>query len=158
MTPNRFARITVAIDGSAHSEEALDAAIDLTQRYGSELTILSVAPLVPVYMPSGNAYLAAPVAQTDTAPYRALVEAAVKRAREAGVSAVTGACPDGVVIDEILAFLDAHPADLVVVGSRGMSAAKRLLIGSISSALVAHAPCPVLVVRGGRSTKPADGR
>jgi len=158
MTPIRFARITVAIDGSPHSEEALDAAIDVAKHYGGELTILSVAPLVPVYMPSGNAYLAPPVAQTDTGPYRALVEAAVKRAREAGAPSVTGACPDGVVIDEILAFLDAHPADLVVVGSRGMSAAKRLLIGSISSALVAHAPCPVLVVRGGASTKPTDER
>jgi len=155
MPTSRFARILVAIDGSPHSDEALDAAIDLAKRYASELTVLSIAPLVPVYMPSGNAYLAAPVTDTDTTPYRTLVEAAVKRARDGGVSSVTGVCQDGVVIDEILAFLDAHPADLVVVGSRGMSAAKRLLIGSISSALVAHAPCPVLVVRGGASTKPA---
>ena len=158
MSPSRFARITVAIDGSAHSEEALGAAIDLSKQYGSQLTVLSVAPLVPVYMPSGNAYLAAPVAQVDTKPYVTLVEAAVKKAHDAGVTAVTGVCQDGVVLDEILAFLDAHPADLVVVGSRGMSTAKRLLIGSISSALVAHAPCPVLVVRGGTATKPADSR
>jgi nucleotide-binding universal stress UspA family protein len=158
MTANRYSRVLVAIDGSTHSEEALAAAVDLSKRYQSVLTILTVAPLVPVYMPSGNSYMATPVAQTDTAPYRALVDAAVKKAEAAGVTAVSGVCEEGVVVDEILAFLEAHPVDLVVVGSRGMSAAKRLLIGSISSALVAHAPCPVLVVRGRPPTKPSGSR
>jgi nucleotide-binding universal stress UspA family protein len=154
MTEVRYARVLVAIDGSTHSEEALAAAIDLSKRYGSELTILTVAPFVPLYMPSGNSYMPTPVAQIDTTPYRALVDAAVQKAQQAGVPAVSGVCEEGVVVDEILAFLDTHPVDLVVVGSRGMSAAKRLLIGSISSALVAHAPCPVLVVRGRTPTRP----
>jgi nucleotide-binding universal stress UspA family protein len=87
--------------------------------------------------------------------YRSLVDAAVKQAQEAGLSAVTGVCHEGVIVDEVLSFLDLHPVDLVVVGSRGLSATRRLLIGSISSALVAHAPCPVLVVRARPSTKPA---
>ena len=155
MPAGRFSRIAVAIDGSPNSDEALDAAIDLAGRYGSELTIVTVAPLVPVYMPSGNSYMATPIAQSDTTRYHALIDAAVKRAQGAGVSGVTGVCQEGVVVDEILAFLETHPMDLVVVGSRGLSATKRLLIGSISSALVTHAPCPVLVVRGRPSTKPA---
>jgi len=154
MAASRYAHVLVTIDGSAHSEEALAAAIDLSKRYRSELTVLTVAPFVPVYMPSGNSYMATPVTKTDTTPYRALVDAAVKRAQDAGLTGVSGVCEEGVVVDEILAFLDTHPVDLVVVGSRGMSAAKRLLIGSISSALVAHAPCPVLVVRGRTATKP----
>ncbi|HYA54729.1 MAG TPA: universal stress protein, partial [Thermoplasmata archaeon] len=119
-------------------------------------TVLTVAPLVPVYMPAGNTYLAPTITQVDSHRYRALVDAAVKRAQDAGLSAVTGVCQEGVVVDEILAFLESHPVDLVVVGSRGLSATKRLLIGSISSALVTHAPCPVLVVRGVPPTKPGD--
>ena len=43
--------------------------------------------------------------------------------------------------------LEQNPTDLLVVGSRGLSAARRLLLGSVSTALVNHAPCPVLVVR-----------
>jgi len=152
MSATRFASIVVAIDGSPNSEEALAAAVDLAGRYGSELTIVTVAPLVPVYMPSGNTYLGPTIAHVDTAQYRELVDAAVKQAQEGGVTAVTGVCLEGVVVDEILAFLDSHSTDLVVVGSRGLSAAKRLLIGSVSSALVTHAPCPVLVVRGGPAT------
>src|SRR5271157_2026944 len=155
MAPSRFARIAVTIDGSPNSEDALGEAIDLATRYGSELTILTVAPIVPVYMPSGNSYMATPISQSDPTRYRALIDAAVKRAQDGGITSVTGVCQEGVVVDEILAFLETHPVDLVVVGSRGLSATKRLLIGSVSSALVTHAPCPVLVVRTRPSTKPA---
>jgi len=155
MASNRFSRIVAAVDGSPNSDEALAAAIDLALDHQSELTILTVAPIVPVYLPSGNSYMSAPISASDAPRYRELVDAAVHRAQAAGITSVTGVCEQGVVVDEILAYLETNPVDLVVVGSRGMSAAKRLLIGSISSALVAHAPCPVLVVRSRTPTKPA---
>jgi nucleotide-binding universal stress UspA family protein len=155
MSPSRFARILVAIDGSPNAQDALAVAIDLSARYSSELTILTVAPIVPIYLPSTSPYTSAPVSESQVTRYRSLVDAAVKQAQEAGLSAVTGVCHEGVIVDEVLSFLDLHPVDLVVVGSRGLSATRRLLIGSISSALVAHAPCPVLVVRARPSTKPA---
>jgi len=155
MRSRRFSRITVAIDGSPNAEEALAAAIDLASRYDAELVVLAVAPLIPVYLPSASPYVSTPVTRSETDQYQTLVNAAVKRAEESGVSAVTGLCLEGVVVDEILTFLEKNPSDLIVVGSRGLSATKRLLIGSISSALVTHAPCPVLVVRSRPSKKPA---
>jgi nucleotide-binding universal stress UspA family protein len=157
MAPPRFARITVAIDGSRNSDEALAVAIDLAAKYGSELTILTVAPFVPVYMPASGPYVAVVAAQGEVTRYQRLVDVAVEQAQAAGLRAVTGICREGVVVDEILSHLEMHPTDLVVVGSRGLSAAKRLLIGSISSALVTHAPCPVLVVRDAVPTKPGAG-
>ncbi|MGD0250951.1 MAG: universal stress protein [Thermoplasmata archaeon] len=45
-----------------------------------------------------------------------------------------------------------------MVGSRGLSTARRILLGSVSTALVNHAPCPVLVVRPPATTKPAAPR
>lgn len=157
MSPPRFARIAVAVDGSTHSADALDAAIDLAKKYGSELTILAVAPFVPVYLPSAGPYVAEATVEEEVPQYRALIDASVKKAQAAGVSAVTGLCREGVVVDEILSYLETVPTDLVVVGSRGLSAAKRLLIGSVSSALVTHAPCPVLVLRAQPIKKPAPG-
>jgi len=157
MAPSRFGRITVAIDGSSTSEEALATAIDLAKEYGSELTIITVAPIVPIYLPSTGPYVVTEPPERDEAPYRSLVDGAVKKANDAGVSRVTGLCREGVVLDEILSQLESHPADLVVVGSRGLSTAKRILIGSVSSSLVTHAPCPVLVVRSPTVTKPAPG-
>jgi nucleotide-binding universal stress UspA family protein len=155
MAPSRFARVTVAIDGSPSAQEALEEAIDLAKQYGSELTVLCVAAFVPVFMPSPNAYVPATVTETDVGRYRDLVDAGVKQALDSGVKAVTGVCLEGVTVDEILAHVETHPTDLLVVGSRGLSAAKRLLIGSVSGALVSHAPCPVLVVRLRPVTKPA---
>jgi nucleotide-binding universal stress UspA family protein len=147
MSEGRFRRVTVAIDGSPHGRAALDYAIDLALKYGSELVILSVAPLVPVYVVASEPYLPSAVPDTELAPFRAIVEEAVKRAQAAGVTAVTGVCEQGVVVDEVLSHLEQHPTDLLVVGSRGLSTARRLLLGSVSTALVTHAPCPVLVVR-----------
>jgi nucleotide-binding universal stress UspA family protein len=147
MTAPSFRRITVATDGSANAEAALDYAIDLAHHYGSDLVVLSVAPIVPVYISSTEPFVPAGVPPSEIGHYREIAEAAVKRAEAAGISSVTGVSYEGVVVDEILGHLDQHPTDLFVIGSRGLSTAKRLLLGSVSTAIVNHAPCPVLVVR-----------
>ncbi len=147
MPEERFRRITVAIDGSAFGESALACAIDLARHYGSQLVVLTVAPIIPVYVPSTEPYVPAPLPDGELPRYREYVEAAVHQAEAAGVAAVTGICEEGVVVDEILTHLEQHPTDLLVVGSRGRSAARRILLGSVSTAMVTHAPCPVLVVR-----------
>ena len=54
---------------------------------------------------------------------------------------------EGPVVEELVTYLERDPPDLLVLGSRGLSAGRRLLMGSVSDALVHHAPCPVLVVR-----------
>lgn len=147
MAEGRFRRITVAIDGSSYGAAALDYAIDLATRYGSELFVLSIAPIAPVYISTTEPYVPAPLRDSELTRYRLFVEAAVKKAEAAGVTGVTGLCDEGVVVDELLSHLARHPTDLLVVGSHGRSAARRLLLGSVSTAMVTHAPCPVLVVR-----------
>jgi nucleotide-binding universal stress UspA family protein len=154
MAPPDFRRIVVAVDGSANANAALDIAIDLARRYEGQLSILAVAPIQAVYVAPNEPFVASTVPSSDLPRYQKIVEAAVQQAEKAGLSAVTGVCEDGVVTDEILAFLDQHPSDLLVIGSRGLSTARRLLLGSVSTAMVTHAPCPVLVVRG-PPTKPA---
>ena len=129
-------------------------AIDLARRYGSELSVLAVAPIQSVLVAPNEPLVAATIPPSDAPRFQKIVEDAVQRAEAAGVSAVTGLCDEGVVTDQILAHLEDHPSDLLVIGSRGLSAAKRLLLGSVSTAMVTHAPCPVLVVRP-RPTKPA---
>ncbi len=147
MPDERFRRITVAIDGSSFGQSALECAIDLAKHYTSQLVIVSVAPILPVYVPSTEPYVPAPLPDGELPRYREFVAAAVRQAEAAGVTAVTGICEEGVVVDEILSHLEHHPTDLLVLGSRGRSAARRILLGSVSTAMVTHAPCPVLVVR-----------
>ncbi len=143
----------MAIDGSPAADAALEVAMDLAARYGSELTIVAIAPLLPVYVAPTQPLIPSAVADTDLPRYRALVDAAVERARATGLRSVTGLATEGSVVDELLGLLEQHPTDLLVVGSRGLSTTKRILLGSVSTALVTHAPCPVLVVRA-PATKP----
>ncbi len=147
MPAQLFRRIAVATDGSASAKAAVAMAIALAKTYGSELLVLTVAPLVPVYAAPNAPLVAAPLPESAAPRYRELVDTAVQEAKAAGLTAVSGVCEEGVVVDEILAQIDERRPDLLVVGSRGLTAAKRLLLGSVSTALVTHAACPVLVVR-----------
>jgi nucleotide-binding universal stress UspA family protein len=141
-----FARITVAVDGSKYAERALDVAISLAKKYGSELTVLSVAPVEMVYVSAAEPWVPTEVPEGQASVYREIVEGAVKHCHEAGLESVVGVCLDGVITDEIIGHLEHDPADLLIIGSRGSSAAKRLFLGSVSDALVHHVHCGVLVV------------
>jgi nucleotide-binding universal stress UspA family protein len=142
-----FERICVAVDGSAHAEHALGVAIDLARRYQSSLTVVAVAPLIPVFVSPTEPWVPTGVPDVELKAYRDIVDRAVGEAKAAGLTAVTGVCLEGVIVDELVTHLDAHPADLVVMGSRGLSTAKRLLLGSVSESLLHHIECPVLLVR-----------
>ncbi len=143
-----FEHITVAVDGSPHADLALTHALDLAKRYGSELTILAVAPLVPIYVATAEPYVPTELVESEGKYYRGVADAAVARAQKEGLGKVTGVCLEGVIVDEILGFIERHPTELLVMGSRGLSTAKRLLLGSVSEAVLHHVGCPVLIVRG----------
>lgn len=71
----------------------------------------------------------------------------VERFKTSGVELASAHLRMGRPIDEILRLRDELSADLIVIGSRGLNAFKRVLLGSDAEGVVRHAPCPVLVVR-----------
>ncbi|HEV2520385.1 MAG TPA: universal stress protein [Thermoplasmata archaeon] len=154
MPEGLFGRILVAIDGSKYADRATDAAIDLAKKYGAELTVLAVAPVQAVFVSATEPWVPAEVPESENKAYREVVEQAVRRCQAAGVAAVTGICLEGVITDEIIGHVEKHPTDLLVLGSRGKSAAKRLLLGSVSDAVSHHVTCPVLIVRLGPDRAP----
>ncbi|MGA7860616.1 MAG: universal stress protein [Thermoplasmata archaeon] len=158
MDPINIGRITVALDGSPYADHALSFAIDIARRYSATLTVLAVAPMVPLYLSSTEPWAPTEMPEGEVKFYRELVDSGVARAQAEGVTGVTGVCLEGHVVDEIVAYLEGHPTDMLVLGSRGLSAAKRLLLGSISDAVVHHVGCPVLIVRGlAPGVKPPTG-
>ena len=62
--------------------------------------------------------------------------------------------PTGFSAEEIIKAASRFSADLIVLGSRGLSGMKRTFLGSVSSKVARHAPCPVLIVRKASQTKP----
>jgi len=142
-----FERILVGFDGSPHSRRAVQVASEIAGRFQSTLTIAVVRPsnrgeemarldaLVPIGV--------------DGRTLVTILEELRERALAHGARTVEPVTLHGEVLDCLLDYLGRNPQDLVVVGSRGLSRSRRLLLGSVSSGLVNSAHCPVLVVRAG---------
>jgi nucleotide-binding universal stress UspA family protein len=141
-------RITVAVDGSPGAERALDLALALARGMHAKLSIVAVVPFHPSMYPAPYTGLVPPaVSEAEVEGYRSMLERFRAKALAAEIDEVKTELRQGIVVDEILDQLRGDRPDLLVVGSRGLSATKRLLLGSVSEALVHHAPCPVLVDR-----------
>lgn len=143
-----FEKIVVAIDGSPHAERALEVAVDLAKRYGSELHLVTVIPAM-VVVASTEPWVPPLLPETESKYYHDLLEKAVKKAQELGVTVKKSDCLEGHVVEELLSYVDRELPDLFVMGSRGLSTARRLLLGSVSDALVHHLKCPVMIVKRG---------
>lgn len=141
-------KILVGFDGSSHARKACQIATEIASRFGATLTLAVVRPeqrsevdaMLEDLVPSSD----------DGKAFSALLDEARERARGHGVTRVEVVYLRGDPLPSLLDWLARNPQDLVVVGSRGLSRGRRLLLGSVSSGLVAEAPCPVLVVRGHR--------
>ena len=153
-----FTHILTATDGSEGAKHAVSAAAELARRYGAKLTVINVfEPPVPPMPPVGAAI---PMG-LDAASFGAWNDAArewaaaMKESVEANVRDAVGPEPldyvfrqeTGHPADTILRAAESGKADLVVVGSRGLSGIKSFLLGSVSDRVVHHSHCPVLVTK-----------
>jgi len=140
------ARILLATDGSPSAAKALDEAVRLVRATGWPLTIVTAWHLPA----TGFAYdplVAVPEAiDSVRAGARKALDAAAARARSAGIEPETELL-EGAPADQICELAERCGATLVVVGSHGWGPVHRLLFGSVSAAVLHHAPCPVLVIR-----------
>jgi nucleotide-binding universal stress UspA family protein len=140
------AKILVALDGSEEATAAVRVAARLASASGSELHVVYVGELMPVYHPERHSYLAQYDTIRDEA--RHLLDEQVEQLRAGGVQIAQAHLEVGYPDREIVAIAEGIGAGLVVVGSRGLGGMRRALVGSISDSVVRHAHGPVLVVRG----------
>ena len=139
-------RILVATDGTPTSSGAEQAAVELAALERATLIVLSVIDPSRLRLPGG--LFVSRVDQVRAERERELSKL-VDRARQSGVSAqflIWQGDPGTVVLEAA----EAEHADLVVVGSHDRGPVGRLLLGSVSSHVVAHAAVPVLVIRPGQ--------
>jgi nucleotide-binding universal stress UspA family protein len=141
--------ILLATDGSPSAGEAQRQAFDLAKLSGAPLLVVSVAhatlPAVG-YTAYGYSEVVTELTRAEHMRLDELLAAVAKAAANEGIDC-TAVEADGVVVDVISRVAAEHGAQLVVVGSHGWGAARRLWSGSVSTGLVHSAPCPVLVVR-----------
>ena len=147
MSDNR--PIVFATDGSPSAQRAQTMALELAQRLDAPLLVVSVAhPAYPMvgYTAYGFVGAVAELTEAEHQRVRELLDSIAETAEAEGVRCTTVAA-DGFVLEEICRHASGSDAQLLVVGSHGWGATRRLFSGSVSTGLVHSAPCPVLVVR-----------
>ncbi len=143
-----FKKILVPLDGSLHSVRALENAIGIAKKFNSKLTLLhaystnllllpkkfvrpeSTPAIVEISRDIGVNILAA--AEIKTKDEKVQVETLLKGGH--AVKVILDVCKNG-------------NFDLIVIGARGLSVVKEILLGSVSQGVTRHAVCPVLVVK-----------
>ena len=144
-----FRSIVVGTDGSNTAGQAVRQAVDLAKSVGASLELVSAYEPVPAQRLSEERRDAPEDLQWAINPREevdATLEAAAEIAREAGV-AVNVYPRLGDPADAILDVAEERNADVVLVGNKGMTGAKRFLLGSVPDKISHHAPCSVLIVR-----------
>jgi nucleotide-binding universal stress UspA family protein len=141
-------KILIGLDASNHSERVLDFVTRMRWPAGSRVIVLSV--LQPVASTVAGAYEPTVVPQEHLEGLRQQLEELVARAegkmREVGF-ATEGRVLAGDPRQSLLEVAERERADLIVVGSHGRSGIAKMVLGSVSSHIVTHAHCSVLVVK-----------
>jgi nucleotide-binding universal stress UspA family protein len=144
-----FRSIVVGTDGSDTATQAVRQAVDLARAIDATLELVSAYEPVPAQRlreerrdaPEDLQWAISPRGDVD-----ATLEAAMELAQEAGVT-VNIYPRQGDPADAILDVAEERDADLIIVGNKGMTGAKRFLLGSVPNKVSHHAPCSVLIIR-----------
>jgi nucleotide-binding universal stress UspA family protein len=145
-----FGRIVVGTDGSNTASHAVGEAIELAKQSGSRLDIITAFEPIPaerlrqegkVDVPGDVQYAFNPNEDANVT-----LDNAAGPARNEGIEVQTHA-REGDPADAILDVAEEINADLIVVGNKGMTGAKRFLLGSVPNKISHHAPCDVMIVR-----------
>jgi nucleotide-binding universal stress UspA family protein len=134
-------RIALAIDGSPASAKALEFILTVFQPYRSS----GKGGGVPIHVSVVHVMPFLKYPELKEAGYN-LVDQNVQKLVKAGFTAEP-VCQLGRPAEEVMEVASTHHADLIVMGAKGLDAVSRFLIGSVSTRVVQHANCSVLVVR-----------
>lgn len=137
-----FSKILVCSAGSKYSEKAIRLACNLAKTYDSELILIHV-----IDKTHKSDILAGSEYTEILRKYaKEVTEKAQKIASQEGVKAKL-VTKEGNVAGEIVNYSKESKADLIVVGSKGLGAVVKFLLGSISSKIANHSLCSVLIVK-----------
>jgi nucleotide-binding universal stress UspA family protein len=144
-----FNRIVVGTDGSETAREAVRQAADLAKQVGASLDVVSAyEPVSETRLRQERQEVPSDIAHvvTATEDVEATLADAKREGETTGIKVNTYA-RQGDPADAILDVAEEQKADLIIVGNKGMTGAKRFLLGSVPNKVSHHAPCSVLIVR-----------
>jgi nucleotide-binding universal stress UspA family protein len=135
----------VAIDGSEHSLKAAEYALEVAKPFNAQLFAVTVTSIPQSYQVKQEEILEESKEMVDS---RAWLEKFSHKAKTDNIELKTELINSHRPVDYvILEYAEEKNIDLIVVGTRGRSGFKKLLLGSIASSVVTYAHCPVMVVK-----------
>jgi nucleotide-binding universal stress UspA family protein len=144
-----FTRIVVGTDGSDTAAEAVRQAVDMAKLAGARLSIVSAFEPLSKRRVEEEKQAAPADVQYEIGPredVNLVLDAAAATARSEGIEVQTHPV-QGEPAEAILNVAEETKADLIVVGNKGMTGARRFLLGSVPNNVSHHAPCSVIIVR-----------
>ena len=148
-TNRGFSRILVAVDGSKSAMNAADYAIDMAKKFDAQLTTLTVSHISL----SSYGLAVIPDAIKQTKEKHALeskqwFDKVSQNAKQNDVQIKTELIDSQMSVDgTIVEYAESNDIDLIILGTKGRSGIKKLLLGSVATAVVKYATCPVMVVK-----------
>ena len=143
-------KILVAVDGSPTSMRAAREAVELSRKFYTDLIFLSVVKNPDILergrVGTNNVYNLSNVQEELTHQHKLMLDDFVAELPDLSNIAYEKLVEVGEPYDVIVNVAEEKGADLIVIGRRGFSQIKRLLLGSVSQKVVGHAKCPVMVV------------
>lgn len=143
-------RVLLATDSSSEAALAAQSAVELCEKTGSELHVVHVGE----YLSTFYAYTEEEPAELRDNAQR-LLDEEIERIRAEGGRIAEAHLRLGQAAEQIVNLSEELGVGVIVVGSRGLSALRRAVLGSVSENVVRHAHCPVFVVRRDEETRPA---
>jgi nucleotide-binding universal stress UspA family protein len=143
-----FTRIVVGTDGSETAAEAVRQAVDLAKLAAARLSIVSAFAPVSKRRVEGELRGAPADVQHEFGPredVNLVLDTAAADARKEGIEVQTHPV-EGDPVEAILNVAEETKADLIVVGNKGMTGARRFVLGSVPNNISHHAPCSVIIV------------
>jgi nucleotide-binding universal stress UspA family protein len=145
-----YGSIVVGTDGSDTAKEAVRQAAELAKALGGRILLVSAYEPVPESrlnqergdVPTDVSWMVNP--REDV---QGVLDEEAERIKETGVAEVETYAREGDPADAILDVAEEKNADLIVVGNKGMTGARRFLLGSVPNKVSHHAPCNVMIVR-----------
>ena len=154
-----FEKILVPLDGSEHSAKALEKAIQIAKKFEARITLIHVYSVYvqPILLPEPTtvgistvplltAAEVSKVAETARSAGNRILADGEEKAKSEDVQ-VEKMLVEGHAVQEIVRVAKEGDFDLVVMGARGLSRIKEILLGSVSDGVMHHVTCPIMLVK-----------
>jgi nucleotide-binding universal stress UspA family protein len=155
-TNTTYSKILIAVDGSNASMHAADYGISLAEKYKAQLSVMNVLDVYTLKQTSSSVIVGVIVAPTYglkevvevMRQVQKWVDKIKKKAEEKNIQSKAEILElKKSVVATIVNYAESEKIDLIVVGTKGRSGLRKLLLGSVAEGVVTYAHCPVLVVK-----------